>query len=153
MEKKNIIFTSSHFPPQQILFNFFISIDLRFYFIMVLNCYFTPFLLFPWPINYNHAFQYTKFSTHSSSSWFRLKIFSFPWIHGVAHDHNLWASKHISEWRIALRVIPRFDIDATSLWWRSRTAKGVPLSWSWTLLSLVLSHFSKLSHLGDFVAS
>jgi hypothetical protein len=26
-------------------------------------------------------------------------------------------------------------------------------SWSWTSLSLILSYFSELSHLGDFVAS
>jgi hypothetical protein len=29
----------------------------------------------------------------------------------------------------------------------------VPSSWSWTSLNLVLSHFSELSHLGDFVAN
>jgi hypothetical protein len=31
--------------------------------------------------------------------------------------------------------------------------RGACSSWSWTPLSLVLSYFSKLSHLGDFVAS
>ncbi len=141
------------FHPNKFYLIYFSPLILKFYFTMVINHYFTPFLPFPWPINYNHAFQCTNFSTHSSSSWFWLKIFLFPWIHGIAHERILWASRHISEWRIASKIIPKFDIDAPSLWWRSRTAKGVPLSWSRTLSNLVLSHFSKLSHLGDFVAS
>jgi hypothetical protein len=48
---------------------------------MVLNYYFTPFLLFPWLINYNHTSRCTKSSTYSSLSWFWSKIFSFPCIH------------------------------------------------------------------------
>jgi hypothetical protein len=117
---------------------------------MVLNYYFSPFPPFPWPINWNHTFWCTKFSTHSSLSWFWLKIFSFPWIHGIAHDHILWASSRTNEWKTTLRIIPKFDIDPTPSWWRSQIAKGAPSFWSWTLLSLVLSHFFELSYLGDF---
>jgi hypothetical protein len=50
-----------------------------------------PFLPFPWPINYNHPSRCTKSSTHSSLSLFWSIFFSFFWIHGVAHDHVLWA--------------------------------------------------------------
>jgi hypothetical protein len=46
--RKNILFTSSHFPPQQILlYLFFPPLILRFYFTMVQNHYFMPFLPFP----------------------------------------------------------------------------------------------------------
>jgi hypothetical protein len=51
-------------------------------------------------------------------------IFSFLWIHGVAHDHFLRALNCTSEWRIVSKVIVRFDIDATSSWWRSLTRKA-----------------------------
>ncbi len=116
---------------------------------MVLDHYFTPFLHFHWLINYNHASRCTKFSTHSSLSWFWSKIFSFLWIHGVAHDHILWASNRTNEWRTTSRVIPKLDINATSPWWIFQTARGAPSSWSWTPSSLVLLHFFKPSHLGD----
>jgi hypothetical protein len=119
---------------------------------MVQNYYFTPFLPFPWPINCNHTSRCTKFSTHSLPSWFWSNFFSFPWIHGVAHDHVLWALSHTSEWIIAPGVILRFHIDLTPSWWKSRITKDVPSSWSWTPLSLVLSHFFKLLYLGDFLA-
>jgi hypothetical protein len=72
--RKNIIFTFFHFPPNKFYFNF-PPLILRFYFIMVLNHYFTSFLPFPQPINYNHASGCTKFSTHSLPNWFWLKIF------------------------------------------------------------------------------
>jgi len=77
----SLLFT---FPPNKFYLHFFFIV-LRFYFTMVLNYYFTSFLPFPWPITYNHAFQCTKSSTHSSPSWFWSKIFSFLWIHGVTH--------------------------------------------------------------------
>jgi hypothetical protein len=128
-------------------------LNLRFYFTMVLDRYFKSFLPFPWPINCNHAFQCTKSSTHSSPSWFWLKIFSFPWIHGVTHDHVLRVSNHTNEWITTMGIILRFDIGPTPSWWRFQTMRGAPLSWSWTPLSLVLSQFFELSYLGDFVTS
>jgi len=70
------LFTSS---PNNFTWTFFFPLILRLYFTMVLNCYLMPFFLFPWPINYNHASWCTKSSTHSSSSWFWLKIF-FPFL-------------------------------------------------------------------------
>jgi len=69
------------------------------------------------------------------------------------HDHVLQASSYTNEWKIASRVIPRFDIDTTSSWWRSWTTRGAPSFWSRTPLSLVLLHFFKLLHLDDFVTS
>jgi hypothetical protein len=55
----------STFHPIRFYFNFF-PLILRFYFTMVLNHYYMFFLHFPLPINYNHAFQGTNSSTHSS---------------------------------------------------------------------------------------
>jgi hypothetical protein len=43
----------------------------------------THFLPFPWPINYNHASQYNKSSTHSLPIRFWLKI-SFPFFEIMA---------------------------------------------------------------------
>ncbi len=80
-------------------------------------------------------------------------LFSFLWNYGVAYGHVLWASSCTSEWRINFEVIFRFDVDITSSWWRPWTAKGACPSWSRSSSSLVLSHFSELSHLGDFVTS
>jgi len=80
-------------------------------------------------------------------------LFSFPWNYGIMYGHVLRALSCTSEWRADPQIIFRFDIDVTSSWWRPQTARCVRLSWSWSPLSLVLSHFFKLSHLGDFVAS
>jgi hypothetical protein len=111
-------------------------------------CNSVPFL---WPINYNHAFWCTKFSTRLSLSWFWLKIFSFPWIHGVTHDHFLRASNCKSEWITTLRVIFRFDIDPAPSWWKFRIVRGAPSSWNQTPSNLVLSHFFKFLYFGYFV--
>jgi hypothetical protein len=67
------------FFPNTLIWTLIFSYILRFYFIMVLDHDFTPFLLFLWPINYNHTFGCTKFSTYSLLSWFWLKIF-FPFL-------------------------------------------------------------------------
>jgi hypothetical protein len=92
---------------------------LKFYFTMVLDHYFTPFcFFFSWFINCNHASRCTKSSTHSLPSWFWLNFFSFPWIHGIAHDHVLWALSRTNEWRTTPWVVLRFNIDLTLLWWR-----------------------------------
>ncbi len=114
--KRKILFTSYHFPPQQFYYNIFFSIDLK----VLLYHGSKPYtFFFPWTINYNHASWCTKSFTHSLLNWFWLRIFfSFPWIHGIAHDHFLRASNYTSEWRIASKFILRFDIDATSSWWR-----------------------------------
>ncbi len=93
---------------------------------MVLDRYFTSFLPFPWPINYNHAYWCTKSSTHSLPNWFWSKKISFPWIHGVTHGHILWASCRTCEWRTATRIVFKFNIDPTFLWWKSYIAKGAP---------------------------
>jgi hypothetical protein len=112
------------------------------------------FLPFPWPINYNHASQCNKSFTHSLLIWFWLKI-SFPFLESmvlrVATSYE--ALSYTSEQKTSFGVIFRLDVDVTSLWWKTQTAKGVRLSWSWSPSSLVLLHFSELSHLSDFVAS
>ncbi len=50
-------------------------------------------------------------------------FFSFPWNHGVTYGHIVWASSCINEWKTAFGVISKFDPDATSLRWRSRTKR------------------------------
>jgi len=73
---------------------------LKFYFIMVLDYYFTLFLPFPWLINYNHTFQCTKSSTHSSPSWFWLKFFFSlnswfcAWSRFVGFKSQKWMKNH-----------------------------------------------------------
>ncbi len=109
---------------------------------MVLDRYLCLFFRFPWPINYNHASRCNKSSTHPLSIWFWLKIyFSFPWIHGVAYDHVLWALSCTNEWIITSEIIFKFDIDVTFWWRRSWIMRSVPSSWSWTPLNLVSPHF------------
>jgi hypothetical protein len=142
--------------PQQILLKLSIfSFDLKVLFYHGSRLLLTHFIHFPWPMNYDCAFQCNRSSTHSLSIWFWLKIWfvSFPWKYGVAHGHVLWAPCHSSEWRIAFGIIFRFDTNVTSLWWRSQTSRSAWLSWSWTPLSLVLSYFSEFSHLGDLVTN
>jgi hypothetical protein len=150
--RKNIIFTSFHFSPHKILLKPFFPLILGFYFIMVLNHYFASFLPFPWPINYNHAYQSTKSSTHSLLNQFWLKIFSFPWIHGVAHDYILRASSHTNEWKTTPKFVFKFNDNPTLLWWQSWTTKGVPSFQSQTPSNLVLLNFFEPSYLSDFVA-
>jgi hypothetical protein len=141
------------FPPNKFYLNLFFSIDLKVLFYHGSISLFIPFFPFPWPTNYNHASWCNKSSTHSSLIWFWLEIFFLSLNHGVMYDHVLWASSHTNEWRTALGVIFRFDVDVTSLWWKSQITRSAPSFWNWTPSSLVLSHFSKVPHLGDFVAS
>jgi len=114
-----------------------------------------PFFPFLRSINYDCTPQCNKSFTPSLSIWFWLKIwpFSFPWNYGVAHGHVLRATSCTSKWRTASGVISRSYPNATSLRWRTRTSKGACSSWSQTPSSLVLSYFSKLSHLGDLAIS
>ncbi len=120
---------------------------LGFFFTMVLDHYFAYFLHFLLSINYSHTFLSTKSSTHSLPSWFWSKIFFFSWIHGVAHDYILQASSCTNERKIASRNFFRFDINLTSLWWKSQTTRNAPSFRNRTLSNLVLSNFSKHSSL------
>jgi hypothetical protein len=96
--RRNILFISSHFPPLQIVCKpSFFPLILRFYFTMILNRYFTPFLLFPWLINYNHTSQYTKFSTHSPLNWFWLRYF-FLSLNSWRHTWPLLTGFKLHEW-------------------------------------------------------
>jgi hypothetical protein len=97
------------FPPNKFYFNFFI-IDFK-----VLNHYFMSFLPFPWPLNCNHAFQCTKFSTHSSPNWFWLKIFSLSlnsWRCAWPHFTSLKSHKWMKN---CPRIVLRFDIGPNTL--------------------------------------
>ncbi len=116
------------FSLQQILLKPSIfSFDLKVLLYFVFRSLFTHFFLFLWSINYNYASQCNKSSTPSLSIWFWLKIwfFTFPWNYGVTHGHILWAPSRTSEWRTTFGVICRFNINATSLWWRSWTSRGL----------------------------
>jgi hypothetical protein len=149
------LFTSSHFPPNKLYLN------LQFFLWPTVLLYHgsrplpSRFFLFPWSINYDYAPQCNKFFTPSLLIWFWLKIwpFSSPWNYGIAHGHLLRARGRISEWRTASGIISRFDLNISSLWWRTRTSRGVCSSWNWTPSSLVLSYFSELSCPGDLVAN
>jgi hypothetical protein len=145
-----------HFPPTNFTYtlNFF-PLTSRFYFTMVLSHYSRlsfPFLRF---INYDCALQRNKSFTPSLSIWFWLKIwpFSLPWNYGVAHGHILRVASYSSEWRTTSGVVSRSYPNTTSSWWRTRTSRGACSFWSRTSLSMVLSYFSELSHLGDLPAS
>ncbi len=85
------------------------------------------------------------------SIWLKYIFFSLKLWHCVCHV--LWALSYVSEWKIDPKIIFRFDVDTTSLWWKPWTTRGAHSSWSRSPLSFVLSHFSELSHLSDFVAS
>jgi len=56
-------------------------------------------------------------------------LFSFPWNYGVTYGHVLRTSNCRSEWRTDSKVISKFDIDAVSSWWKSRTMRGAHSSW------------------------
>ncbi len=142
-------------PPQQILLKPSISLfDFKVLFYHGLRPLLMHFLHFLRSINYDFTFQCNKSST-PLSIWFWLKhwFLSFPWDYGVAHGNILQAPSCTSKWKIAFEIISGFDLNATSLWWRTWNSKGVRSSWSWTPSNLVLSYFFKLSHLGDLVAS
>jgi hypothetical protein len=125
---------------------------LRFYFTMVLGRYLHIFFLFPWPINYNHAFQCNKSSTHSLPIDFDWKFlfFSLKLWH-MATSYKLQTAQVNEEPTLGSTLDLTFD--ATSSWWRSQTARGAHSSWSWSPSRLILSHFFEFSHLGDFVVS
>ncbi len=121
-----------------------------FYFTIVLVFYLCIPSFFPLPINYNRTFWCHRSPTHSLSTWFSKSFFFFAWIYGVVCGHILRASRCASEWKAGPKVIFRFDVDATSLWWKPQTTKGAHLFWSRSPSSLVLPHFFGLSHPSDF---
>jgi len=68
------------------------------------------------------------------------------------HDYVLQASSCINQQIATLGIIPKFDTNLTSSRWKSQITRDAPSSQNQTPLSLVLSKFSELSYLGDFVA-
>ncbi len=153
MWKKNTFSPLPTFPPTTYLNLQFFDLEVLLYHDS--KSLLTPFFRFPRSINYDYASRCNKSFTPSLLIWFWLKIwfFSFPWNYGVTHGHILRAPSRISKWRTASKVISRFDFNATSLWWKTWTSRGVCSSWNWTPSSLVLSYFFELLHPGDLVAS
>ncbi len=153
--KEKHIFTSSIFPQQPLLKLSIFSFDLMVLLYHGSKPLLTPSFLFLWSINYDYALQCNKSFTPSLSIWFWLRIwlFSSLWNYGVAHGHILRAASRTSEWRTTSGVIFRSYPNTSSSWWRTRTSRGACSFWSWTPLSLVLSYFFELSHLGNLVAS
>jgi hypothetical protein len=151
-EKEKLPLLLFPLPPQVTYLGFHLfPLISQFYFTMVLGRYLCIPSFFPWPINYNHAFQCHRSPTHSLSTQFGRRFF-FSWNYGVAYGHILQVSSYASEWRISSRVIFRFDIDVTSSWWRPRIVRDAHSFWSRSLSSLILLHFPELLHLNDFVA-
>jgi hypothetical protein len=112
---------------------------LGFCFTMVINHYFVYFIHFPWFINYIHASQCTKSSTHSLSNWFWSKIFYFFWNSWHCAWPQLTGLK-LHKWtKNHLGIIPRCNINPTFSWWKFWNMTCAPLFWNWTLLNLVLS--------------
>jgi hypothetical protein len=143
----------STFHPIIFYLNIF-SIDFRvlfFYGSRLLFCIFPSFSL-TYKLQ-SHISRYKVFHTLIAKLILIKDFFSFPWIHGVVHNYVLQASSHTNEWRITPRVIPKLDTDLSPSWWKFWTMKNTPSSWSQTPSSLILSIFSKLSYLGDFVIS
>jgi hypothetical protein len=114
-EKEKHLFHLFSLPPNKFYLNLFFCIDLNVLLYHGSRPLLTPFFFFPWPINYNHALDVTSLPhIHHRFDW-RLKIFSFPWIHGVEYDHVLRALSCTSEWGATSGVIPKFDIDARKI--------------------------------------
>jgi hypothetical protein len=154
-EGKNTFSPLPTFPPTNLLklSNFF-PFDLEVLLYHGDRSLLTPFFPFLWSINYDRAFWCNKSFTPSFSIWFCLKIwFLFLSLQSwFVHGHMLWAPSRTSERRTASKLISRFNPNAASSWWRTRTLRNTHSSWSLTPSSLVLSYFSKLSHFGDLIA-
>jgi hypothetical protein len=147
--RRSIIFTSSTFHPKR--FNLKeISIDLRVLLYHGFKLLLRVFLSFPLTYKLHLCFDVPSLP-HIIKLILIENFPSFPWIHGIVHGHVLWASSHTNEWKIALRIVFKFNINLTPLWWRSWTIKSAPSFRSRTPSSLVLSNFSKFLYLGDFV--
>jgi hypothetical protein len=135
--------TFSHLPtfPLTILLKLsFFPFDLKVLFYHGYRPLLMHFLAFPWSINYDYAYQCNKSFTPSLLIWFWWKIwfFSSSWNYGIAHGHILRARSRTSKWRIAFKIISRFDPNITSSWWRTRTLRGACSFWSRTPSNLIL---------------
>ncbi len=76
MRRRSFFCSSFHFPPQATYLGLhFFPLISWFYFTIVLSCYLCIPFFFPWPINYNHAFQCHRFPTHSLSIRFGRSLF------------------------------------------------------------------------------
>jgi len=151
--RRRFFSTFSHFPPKQLHLDLhFLSFDIKVLLYHGPRPLFTHAFPFPWPINYDRISWCHNPHLHCRFDFVE-DLFVFPWNYGIVHCHILRAPSRISKWRTIFRVIFRFDPNATSLWQRTQTSKGVCSSWSWTPSNLVLSYFTELSHLGDLVTS
>ncbi len=72
-------------------------------------------------------------------------LFSFLWNYDIAYGHILQGSSCTIEWRISSGIISRFDIDVTSSWWRSRTARGACSFWIDPLKLDIIAFFRTLT--------
>jgi len=152
-EKEKLPFHLFPLPPQTTYLNIRpFLLTSQFCFTIVLGCYLhIPFFCL-WPINYNAPFNVTS-PPHIRCRFGLVEdpIFFFTWNYCITHGHDLRASNSTSEWKAGPKIIFRFDVDTTSSWWKPRTTTSARPSWSRPPSSLVISHFSKLSHLSDHV--
>ncbi len=152
--KRRFLFTPFHFPPNKFYSNlsFIYLFDLNLLFYHGSNGYLRLSSL-------SLAYKlWSRIQCHKFPAlhcWFNLveDLLFFPWNYGIMYGHVLQASSCVSEWRVGPGVVFRSNVDATSLWWKTRIARGAWSFWNWFPSSLVLPHFPELSHPGDFVAS
>jgi hypothetical protein len=108
--RRNILFTSSHFPLNFFYLNFFFPIDLKVLLYHGSRPLLTPFLPFFLPINYNHAYWCNKFLAHSLSIGFWLNFFFLSlnswrcvWPHLTGFKSHKWMKScidsHLYIWR------------------------------------------------------
>jgi hypothetical protein len=152
--RRRFFSTSSHFPPKQLHLDLhFLSFDIKVLLYHGPRPLFMHALPFPWPINYDHISWCHKSFPPSLSIWFSWRYFLFLkklWRRALSH---LRAPSRTNEWRTTFGFIFRFDPNLASSWRKTRTSRGVHLSWNWTPSSLVLSYFAELPHPGDLVTS
>jgi len=103
---------------------------------VALDHYFVSFLPFPWPINYNHAFQNTKFFTHSSLSQFWSKI--FPFIKFIALHMIMFYKFQITQmikdlpWKSSLNLtLTQHPCNEDPKPWKMRLHFKVEHLWAW----------------------
>jgi len=150
--RRRFFSTSSHFPPKQLHLNLhFLSFDIKVLLYHGPRPLFTHAIPFPWPINYDHiSWCHNYPHLHYRFDFFE-DFSSLAWNYGVVIVTFYGPQSRTSEWRTTFGVIFRFDLNATSLWRRTQTSKGVSLSWNWTPSSRVLLYFVELPHPGDLI--
>jgi hypothetical protein len=99
-KKRSMFFTSSHFPPNKFTQTFFFSIDIKVLLYHGSRLLFTPFLGYPWPINYNHAFWCNKSPAHSLPIWLKIFFLSLNswhrlWPHLTGLKSHKWTRNHL----------------------------------------------------------